>query len=158
MSRWVDFLRLSRGDESARCPHRVPHAALGGTHGQCDRLRHIARHLAASPGALLDLPRTSDLGARMGRGRAWRPAVMLFSSATIAGLTRDEFARQTGVDLSVERLARIADTVRTALRQFAVRARSRGCGPATSPEDGRAGGRCLGAKPPVLRQALTVLP
>ena len=36
---------------------------------------------------------------------------------------------------------------RSALRQFAVRARSRGCGQATSPEDGRAGGRCLGAKP-----------
>jgi L-lactate dehydrogenase len=41
-------------------------------------------------------------------------AVLLFSSATIAGLTLDEFARQTGVDLSVERLATIAETVRTA--------------------------------------------
>ena len=41
-------------------------------------------------------------------------AVLLFSSATIAGLTLDEFAWQTGVDLSVERLATIADTVRTA--------------------------------------------
>ena len=41
-------------------------------------------------------------------------AVLLFSSATIAGLTLEEFARQTGVDLSVERLAAIADAVRTA--------------------------------------------
>ena len=41
-------------------------------------------------------------------------AVLLFSSASIAGLTLHEFARQTGVDLSVERLATIADTVRTA--------------------------------------------
>jgi L-lactate dehydrogenase len=41
-------------------------------------------------------------------------AVLLFSSATIAGLTLDQFARQTGVDLSVERLATIADAVRTA--------------------------------------------
>ena len=41
-------------------------------------------------------------------------AVLLFSSATIAGLTLDEFARQTGVDLSLERLAMIAQTVRTA--------------------------------------------
>jgi L-lactate dehydrogenase len=41
-------------------------------------------------------------------------AVLLFSSATIAGLTLEEFARQTGVDLSVERLATIADAVRTA--------------------------------------------
>ena len=36
---------------------------------------------------------------------------------------------------------------RSALRQLAMRARSRGCGQATSPEDGRAGGRCLGTKP-----------
>jgi L-lactate dehydrogenase len=41
-------------------------------------------------------------------------AVLLFSSATIAGLTLDEFARQTGVDLSVEWLATIAETVRPA--------------------------------------------
>jgi L-lactate dehydrogenase len=41
-------------------------------------------------------------------------AVLLFSSATIAGLTLDEFASQTGLDLSVERLATIAETVRTA--------------------------------------------
>ena len=41
-------------------------------------------------------------------------AVLLFSSATISGLTLEEFARQTGVDLSVERLAAIAETVRTA--------------------------------------------
>jgi lactate/malate dehydrogenase, NAD binding domain len=36
---------------------------------------------------------------------------------------------------------------RSALRQLALRARSRGCGQATSPEDGRAGGSCLGTKP-----------
>jgi L-lactate dehydrogenase len=41
-------------------------------------------------------------------------AVLLFSSATIAGLTLEEFARQTGIDLSAERLATIAETVRTA--------------------------------------------
>jgi L-lactate dehydrogenase len=41
-------------------------------------------------------------------------AVLLFSSATIAGLTLEEFASQTGVDLSVERLTTIAETVRTA--------------------------------------------
>ena len=41
-------------------------------------------------------------------------AVLLFSSATIAGLRLDDFARQTGVDLSEERLATIAETVRTA--------------------------------------------
>lgn len=41
-------------------------------------------------------------------------AVLLFSSATIAGLTLDEFGRQTGIDLSVERLETIAETVRTA--------------------------------------------
>jgi L-lactate dehydrogenase len=41
-------------------------------------------------------------------------AVVLLSSATIAGLTLDEFARQTGVDLSAERLATIAETARTA--------------------------------------------
>ena len=41
-------------------------------------------------------------------------AVLLFSSATIAGLTLNEFARQSGIDLSVDRLATIADTVRTA--------------------------------------------
>ena len=41
-------------------------------------------------------------------------AVLLFSSATIAGLTLGEFASQTGVDLSEERLATIAETVRTA--------------------------------------------
>jgi L-lactate dehydrogenase len=41
-------------------------------------------------------------------------AVLLFSSARIAGLTLEEFSRQTGVDLSAERLATVADTVRTA--------------------------------------------
>ena len=41
-------------------------------------------------------------------------AVLLFSSATISGLTLEDFARQTGVDLSAERLAAIAETVRTA--------------------------------------------
>jgi L-lactate dehydrogenase len=41
-------------------------------------------------------------------------AVVLFSSATIAGLTLEEFARQTGIDLSDEQLATVADTVRTA--------------------------------------------
>jgi L-lactate dehydrogenase len=41
-------------------------------------------------------------------------AVVLFSSATIAGLTLEEFARQTGIDLSDEQLATIAETVRTA--------------------------------------------
>jgi L-lactate dehydrogenase len=41
-------------------------------------------------------------------------AVLLFSSATIAGLTLDEFARQSGIDLSAERRATIAETVRTA--------------------------------------------
>jgi L-lactate dehydrogenase len=41
-------------------------------------------------------------------------AVVLFSSATIAGLTLEEFARQTGIDLSGEHLATIAETVRTA--------------------------------------------
>jgi L-lactate dehydrogenase len=41
-------------------------------------------------------------------------AVLLFSSASIAGLTLEEFARQTGIDLSPERLAAIAETVRTA--------------------------------------------
>jgi L-lactate dehydrogenase len=41
-------------------------------------------------------------------------AVVLFSSATIAGLTLEEFARQTGIDLSDEQLAMVADTVRTA--------------------------------------------
>jgi L-lactate dehydrogenase len=41
-------------------------------------------------------------------------AVVLFSSATIAGLRLEEFARQTGIDLSDEQLATIAETVRTA--------------------------------------------
>jgi L-lactate dehydrogenase len=41
-------------------------------------------------------------------------AVLLFSSATIAGLSLDEFARHSGVDLSIERRASIAETVRTA--------------------------------------------
>jgi L-lactate dehydrogenase len=41
-------------------------------------------------------------------------AVLLFSSATIAGLTLDEFARQSGVDWSLERRATIAESVRTA--------------------------------------------
>jgi L-lactate dehydrogenase len=44
-------------------------------------------------------------------------AVLLFSSARIAGLTLDEFAAETGVDLSAERLATIAETVRTAAYQ-----------------------------------------
>ena len=99
--------RLSGGDKSARRSHGVPHAALGGTRGRCDRLRHIARHLAASRGAFLGLPR--------GRSRAAAWVVgehgdrrSTFGSATIAGLTLGDFARQTGVDLSVERLAAIA--------------------------------------------------
>jgi L-lactate dehydrogenase len=41
-------------------------------------------------------------------------AVQLFSSATIAGLSLDEYAGQSGVDLSSARLAEIAETVRTA--------------------------------------------
>jgi L-lactate dehydrogenase len=41
-------------------------------------------------------------------------AVLLFSSATVAGLTLDEFASQRGVDLSVERRRVIAETVRNA--------------------------------------------
>jgi L-lactate dehydrogenase len=40
--------------------------------------------------------------------------VPLFSSATIGGLTLDEFARQSGVDLGLERRTAISDTVRTA--------------------------------------------
>jgi L-lactate dehydrogenase len=40
--------------------------------------------------------------------------VLLFSSARIAGLTLEEFSRQTGADLSAERLATVAETVRTA--------------------------------------------
>jgi hypothetical protein len=117
-------------------------------------------------------------------------AVLLFSSATIAGLTLDEFARQTrrlvrraagndcrhganccissartqGLDMGRNRAcgrcsgaqhrqrpranrSRFGPRGRSALRQFAMRARFRGCEQATSPEDGRAGGRCLGAKP-----------
>ena len=118
-------------------------------------------------------------------------AVLLFSSATIAGLTLDEFAsadgcrlvrraagndcrhganccissaRTQGLDMGRDRTcgrgsgaqhrprprpnrSGFGPRRRSALRQFAVRARFRGCGQATSPEDGRAGGRCLGAKP-----------
>jgi L-lactate dehydrogenase len=41
-------------------------------------------------------------------------SVVLFSSATVAGMSLADFARQTGVDLSASRLAAIADDVRTA--------------------------------------------
>jgi L-lactate dehydrogenase len=41
-------------------------------------------------------------------------AVLLLSSATVAGLPLRDFARQTGLDLSEDRLATIAEDVRTA--------------------------------------------
>ena len=104
--------RLSRGHESARCSHRVPNAALGGTHGRCDRLR-TSLDTWRLRGELSSICRVHPAAVHAWVvGEHGDSAVLLFSSATIAGLTLDEFARQTGVDLSVERLATIAETVR----------------------------------------------